>query len=257
MLGITADSYDSVIWVTSQFSGHLNGWWLNRKTQAAIPSTYDELVAELRRTTFLPNIQDDAINALLSFTQSNTMSYALYTKQYNDFLRRSRQNLTPDVQCVRFINGLANFTLKNHAKSHRAHKGYQITLVELQNFLNDVVTDSPELGNMRSTAGPSAQPTRKRNSDDPLVDASKIWKRNGGGRGRGHGRGRGGGNNGGRCQTYGRVDFDTLANAMTSEERKRHMEEGLYLKCHKKGHRLFQCPEWKGKAPMEPHAKKQ
>jgi hypothetical protein len=85
MLGITADSYDSVIWVTSQFSRHLNGWWLNRKTQAAIPSTYDELVAELRKTTFLPNIQDDAINALLSFTQSSTMSYALYTKQYNDY----------------------------------------------------------------------------------------------------------------------------------------------------------------------------
>jgi hypothetical protein len=38
LLGITAYSYDSVIWVTSQFSGHLNGWWLNRKMQAAIPS---------------------------------------------------------------------------------------------------------------------------------------------------------------------------------------------------------------------------
>jgi hypothetical protein len=24
LLGVTADSYDSVIWVTSQFSGHLN-----------------------------------------------------------------------------------------------------------------------------------------------------------------------------------------------------------------------------------------
>jgi hypothetical protein len=163
MLGITADSYDLVIRVTSQFSGHLNGWWLNHKTQAAISSTYDELVAELRRTTFLPNIQDDEINALLNFMQSNTMTYAFYTKQYNDFLRRSRQNLTADVQCVRFINGMANFTLKNQAKSCRAQKGYQITLVELQNFLNDVVTDSPELGNMRSSAGPSAQPTRKRN----------------------------------------------------------------------------------------------
>jgi 8-oxo-dGTP pyrophosphatase MutT (NUDIX family) len=80
MLGISSDSYDSVIWVTSQFSGHLNGWWLNRKTQAAIPSTYNELVTELRNSTFFPNIKDDAINALLSFTQSNTMSYALYTK---------------------------------------------------------------------------------------------------------------------------------------------------------------------------------
>jgi hypothetical protein len=38
---------------------------------------------------------------------------------------------------------------------------------------------------------------------------------------------------------------------MTIEERKRHMEEGLYFKCHKKGHRPLQCPELKGKAPME------
>jgi hypothetical protein len=41
------------------------------------------------------------------------MSYAVYTEQYNDFLRRSRQNFTTDVQCVRFINGLENSTLKN------------------------------------------------------------------------------------------------------------------------------------------------
>jgi hypothetical protein len=54
---------------------------------------------------------------------------------------------------------------------------------------------------MRSTAGPSTsfgggQPTRKRNSDNPLVGPSKIWKRNGGGCGRG--RGRGGNYGGGR-----------------------------------------------------------
>jgi hypothetical protein len=157
----------------SQFSGPLNGWWLNRKTQAAIPSTYDLLVAELRKTTFLPNIQDDAINALLNLTQGS-MSYVVYVKQFNDFLRRSRQNLTSDVQCVRFINGLANFALKTQGKSHRSQKGYNVTLVDLQNFLNDVVTDSPELGGMRSLAGPSAQPTRKRNFDDPLVESSKI-----------------------------------------------------------------------------------
>jgi hypothetical protein len=199
LLGITADLYDSVIWVTSQFSGHLNGWWLNRKDQDAIPSTFDLLVAELHKTTFLPNIQDDAINAMLNLTQGSMMSSALYTKQYNDFLRRSRQNLTADVQCVRFINGHAKFTLKNQAKSHRAQKGYNVTLVELQNFLNDVVTDSPELGNMRSLTGPYTQPTRKRDSDDPLVGASKIWKRNGGARGRG--RGRGGNHGGGRGQT--------------------------------------------------------
>jgi hypothetical protein len=40
------------------------------------------------------------------------MSYAVYVKQFNDFLRRSRQKLTADVQCVRFINGMANFSLK-------------------------------------------------------------------------------------------------------------------------------------------------
>jgi hypothetical protein len=45
---------------------------------------------------------------------------------------------------------------------------------------------------------------------------------------------------------------------MTPKERKRHMEEGLCFKCHKKGHRLFHCPELKGKAPMEaPQSKKQ
>jgi hypothetical protein len=96
LLGITADSYDSVIWVTSQFSGHLNGWWLNGKVQASIPSTFDLLVAELRKTTFLPNIQDDASNALLNLTQGS-MSYALYTQRFNDFLRRSRQKLTFSV----------------------------------------------------------------------------------------------------------------------------------------------------------------
>jgi hypothetical protein len=106
----------------------MNGWWLNRKVQAAISSTFDMLVAELRKTTFLPNIQDDAINALLGLTQGN-MSYALYTKQFNDFLRRTRQNLTADVQCVRFVNGLANFELKTRAKAHRSQKFYNVTLV--------------------------------------------------------------------------------------------------------------------------------
>jgi hypothetical protein len=125
LLGITADSYDSVIWVTSQFSGPLNGWCLNRKQQAAIHATIDLLVAELRKTSMLPNIQDDAINAPLSLTQGS-MSYALYTQQFNDFLRRSRHQLTADVQCVRFINGLANFELKTHAKSHRSKRGYNV-----------------------------------------------------------------------------------------------------------------------------------
>jgi hypothetical protein len=29
---------------------------------------------------------------------------------------------------------------------------------------------------------------------------------------------------------------------LTHEERKKHIEEGLCFKCHKKGHRLFSAP---------------
>jgi hypothetical protein len=78
LLGIIADSYDALIWVNAQFCGPLNSWWLNRKQHATIPATFDMLVAELRKTALLPNIQDDAMNALLSKTHGN-MSYAVYT----------------------------------------------------------------------------------------------------------------------------------------------------------------------------------
>ena len=68
-------------------------------------------------------------------------------------------------------------------------------LMELQKFLYDVVTDSPHLGGVKSTPRPSTtlgggQPTKKRTDEDPLVGASKVWKRNNGaGAGRGRGRG--------------------------------------------------------------------
>jgi hypothetical protein len=207
--------------------------------QASIPFTFDLLVVELRKTTFLPNIHDDAMNALLNLTQGS-MSYALYTQQFNDFLHRSRQKLMADVQSVRVINGLANFELRLKL----SHIALKEELVELQNFLNDVVTNSPQLKGIRSTTGPSTtpgggQPTRKRNLDE-LVGASKIWKRNGGGRGRG--RGRGGNQGGGRgrpSSISGRIDFSAIANALTHEERKKHIDEGLCFKCQKKGHRLF------------------
>jgi hypothetical protein len=54
----------------------------------------------------------------------------------------------------------------------------------------------------------------------------------------------------------GRIDF---ANTPTREERMKHIEEGLCFKCHKKGHRLFQCLELnKGKAALGvPPSKKQ
>jgi hypothetical protein len=138
--------------------------------------------------------------------------------------------------------GQANFELKTHAMSHRSQKGYKIKLVKLQNFLNDVVIDSPHLGGMKSRAEPSTapgggQPSRKRNPEDPLVGASKIWKVNGANRGRVRGGGHGG--RGQSSQNTGRIDFSAIANASTSEERKRHIEEELCFTCHKKGHRLF------------------
>jgi hypothetical protein len=40
MLGINPDTYNVVVWVTSQISGALSTWWLNRKTHAAIPYTF-------------------------------------------------------------------------------------------------------------------------------------------------------------------------------------------------------------------------
>jgi hypothetical protein len=75
MLGINADSYNSVVWVTPHFFGPLSIWWLNRKQELAIPYSFDTLVEEIRKTSLLPNIRDDAINPLLGLAQSN-LSYA-------------------------------------------------------------------------------------------------------------------------------------------------------------------------------------
>jgi hypothetical protein len=134
---------------------------------------------ELRKTSLLPNIRDDAINAPLGITHGN-ISYAAYTPLFNDFLPRSRQPLRDDLQCIRFISGMAKFQLHTQAKSHRLQKrGYVLYVVELQSFLNDIVTDSPQLGRARSTSRPSTtagggQPTKKRTYKYPLVEASKI-----------------------------------------------------------------------------------
>jgi hypothetical protein len=134
-------------------------------------------------------------------------------------------------------------------------------LTELQNFLSDIVNDSPHMGGAKSTDGPSTahgvgQLTKKRTAEDPLVGASKIWKRyNGIGRGRGRGEGQGG--RGRPSQNTNRIGYSAITNALTSEERKRHIEEGLYFKCHKKGRRFSQCSELKGKAALGAPSKKQ
>jgi hypothetical protein len=97
MLGFFADSYDAVVWGTAQFYGPMNNQCLNRKQHATIPYSFDSLVDELRKTSFLPNIRDDAINASLGITQGK-MSYAAYTQLLNGFLRRSRQPIPYDLQ---------------------------------------------------------------------------------------------------------------------------------------------------------------
>jgi hypothetical protein len=114
---------------------------------------------------------------------------------------------------------------------------------------------------VKSATGPSrthggGQSTKKHTYEDPLIGASKIWKRKYGvGRGRGRGGSQGG--RGRLSQNCYRFDFSGIANALNSEERKRHIEEGIYFKCHKKGHRLFQCPELRDKAAVGAPSKKQ
>jgi glyceraldehyde-3-phosphate dehydrogenase/erythrose-4-phosphate dehydrogenase len=41
MLGINPDSYNAVVWVTSQFFGPLNNWCLNHKLQVSILDIFD------------------------------------------------------------------------------------------------------------------------------------------------------------------------------------------------------------------------
>jgi hypothetical protein len=143
MLGIDSDSYHVVMLITANFFGHANIWWLNRKQHAANPSSSDSSVDAIRKTSLLPNIRDDAINALLRIAQGN-LSYATYTQMFNDLLRRSCQPLTDDLHCVRCIGRQANFEHQTQAKSHCSqHKGYNFPLVELQNLLNDLVTNFP------------------------------------------------------------------------------------------------------------------
>jgi hypothetical protein len=56
MLGINADSYNVIVWVTYQLFGPLNTWWLNRTQQTTIPDSFDTSVEEIRKTSMLPNI---------------------------------------------------------------------------------------------------------------------------------------------------------------------------------------------------------
>jgi hypothetical protein len=78
MPSINCDTYNAVVWVTSQFSGAMNLWWLNRKTHATL-DTFDSLVATIRETSLLPNFRDGAITAVL-LLEHGSQSYVAYTQ---------------------------------------------------------------------------------------------------------------------------------------------------------------------------------
>jgi hypothetical protein len=104
------DSYNAIVMIKFYLSCTLKSLWLTRKHHASIPDTFDSLVTGTRKTSLPPNIRDDAANAPIGLTQGS-LSYANYIQQFNDFLVRSRQPLTDNFQCVRFIDVLANFQL--------------------------------------------------------------------------------------------------------------------------------------------------
>jgi hypothetical protein len=117
-------------------------------------------VEEIRKTSLLLKIRDDAIHALLGLTHQGNLSYAEHTNVVNDILRKSaRQPLTYDLHGFICASGHASFFLQTHAKSyHSQMTGYILPLVELQNFLNDLVIDSPNLGRARPTTTWSTTP---------------------------------------------------------------------------------------------------
>jgi hypothetical protein len=101
------DSYNAVVTITIYLSCTLKSLWLTRKHHASIPDTFDSWVIGTRKTSLPHNIRDDVVNAPIGLTQGS-LSYANYTQQFNDFLMRSRQPLTDNIQCARFIDGFVN-----------------------------------------------------------------------------------------------------------------------------------------------------
>jgi hypothetical protein len=51
------------------------------------------------------------------------------------------------------------------------------------------------------------------------------------------------------------IDFIVIVGALTPKEMQHHHEGGLPYKCHKKGHRAFNCPKLKSKGYDEPSKK--
>jgi hypothetical protein len=79
--------------------------------------------------------------------QVNT-TFQEYSWMFNDFERRSKAvDMNDDVLGkYNIVNGTANVTLMTHAMPHRAKSATPLISVELQNYLNRLVVDSPHLG---------------------------------------------------------------------------------------------------------------
>jgi hypothetical protein len=72
MLGLEPDTYNTVIWVMSQFGGSVAlNWWLNTKTRGHVPQTFTELFEALKKTTFLPSIRDNVMNSMMAINHVN------------------------------------------------------------------------------------------------------------------------------------------------------------------------------------------
>jgi hypothetical protein len=99
-------------------------------------------------------------------------------------------------------------------------------LIESQNFLNDLVTDSPHLCRAKSAHALAKHGSSRRAKERPLdeleVEGIKLFER---GEGSGRGRGRGRGNRGGRGLTssnIGQICSNTIVGGLTPQKRKRH-----------------------------------
>jgi hypothetical protein len=76
--------YNDVVCVTYQFSSLSNGRWLTRKLHVAILDTVDSLVADICKTSMMPNIRDDAITAMIQLTEGS-LNYASRIQQFSKF----------------------------------------------------------------------------------------------------------------------------------------------------------------------------
>jgi hypothetical protein len=92
------------------------------------------------------------------------------------------------------------------------------------------VTNSPNLGRARSAPTPydnlgGSRPSKKRPREELEVEGTKCFQRD-----EGFGRGRCGGNRGGSIgrtsPNTSRINFSAITGALTTQERKRHQEEG-------------------------------